>query len=73
MSMKPHKHLRKGDGYCCERDDGPYSSWKKKVRRTMKRSDKAIAQKEISKYKIVAKPSKPSFSKAMIEKMMKKK
>lgn len=47
--MKPHKFLRKGDGYCCEWDDGPYNSWKKKVRRAMKRSDKQQAKKQLRK------------------------
>jgi hypothetical protein len=28
--MKPNKHIRKPEGYCCLNCDGPFSTWKKK-------------------------------------------
>lgn len=47
--MKPHKHIRKGKGYCCEWDDGPYNKWKKRTHRAKKRSDRQKAKKELRK------------------------
>lgn len=47
--MKPYKHVRKAKGYCCIWCDGPYSKWKKKANRQMKRADKQIAKKQIQK------------------------
>jgi hypothetical protein len=38
----------------------------------LKRRERLKAKKEINEYKMIAKPSKPSFSKAFIAKMMKK-
>lgn len=47
--MKPHKYRRKAKGYMGEWDDGPYNKWVKKNRRRQKRSDKALAKKELEK------------------------
>lgn len=48
MIMKPYKYIHADEGYCCERDDGPRSSFKKKTHRSKKRADRQIAKKEIN-------------------------
>lgn len=45
--MKPHKHVRKGKGYCCRWCDGPYNKWKKKTRRVTRKTERQSAKKEM--------------------------
>ena len=45
--MKPHDHLRLGKGYCCERCDGNYETWKKANKKSLKRRNRVLVEKEI--------------------------
>lgn len=61
--MRPHNKRRRGKGYCCELEHGPYKQFEKKRKKSLRHGERQLDKEEIVKLlkDMVPEPKKSEF------------